>query len=297
MAAQVEAREKLTYYSDYFSFVGQDGAGRVAFALDNNRGQDEDRFQAEHFAVLHDEHDGWQPLRGSGSYPNLSGALESIPDSEYFQFRGTPASGLVVESPANGLALEMQPILTRLARKRGSDRYRMGSATALLRWKGRTLQGRVIYEFVHLDNWNRLTRTYLGYWKAFHGFYLLMEDPVTGIQGDLYLHRQESRKLSPLMGLVDGFAGSGKDFVHLEGAQVSVREKSWTLGLYQWPLAWSGRWRGSAGGEEIEFDLRLSEKKNITNWVTGGFAMGIVDGIVYWGEGRLEAYGLGEIIE
>ncbi len=46
---------KLTYYSDYFSFIGRDDQGMVAFALDNNRGQDKDSWQAEHFVVLHDE--------------------------------------------------------------------------------------------------------------------------------------------------------------------------------------------------------------------------------------------------
>src|SRR3989441_9773047 len=45
----------LIYVSDYFSFVGADQHGRVAFALDNNRGRDGEAFQAEHFVVLHDE--------------------------------------------------------------------------------------------------------------------------------------------------------------------------------------------------------------------------------------------------
>lgn len=42
----------LVYVSDYFSFVGQDSQGKVAFALDNNRGRDGDAYQAEHFLVL-----------------------------------------------------------------------------------------------------------------------------------------------------------------------------------------------------------------------------------------------------
>jgi hypothetical protein len=31
---------RLSYFSDSFSFVGEDEKGKVAFALDNNRGQD-----------------------------------------------------------------------------------------------------------------------------------------------------------------------------------------------------------------------------------------------------------------
>lgn len=44
--------EKLAYHSDYFSFVGRDSIGFVAFAIDNNRGVDGTNFQAEHFGVL-----------------------------------------------------------------------------------------------------------------------------------------------------------------------------------------------------------------------------------------------------
>ena len=37
----------LLYVSDYISFVGEDSQGRVAFALDNNRGRDGESWQAE----------------------------------------------------------------------------------------------------------------------------------------------------------------------------------------------------------------------------------------------------------
>jgi len=46
LAGQAAAAETLAYYSDYFSFVGEDAQGKVAFALDNNRGQDGEQFQA-----------------------------------------------------------------------------------------------------------------------------------------------------------------------------------------------------------------------------------------------------------
>lgn len=71
----------LSYYSDYFSFVGQDDQSRVFFALDNNRGQDGASWQAEHFIVLHDKKEGWIKLEGNGSYENEDRILEMIPDS------------------------------------------------------------------------------------------------------------------------------------------------------------------------------------------------------------------------
>src|SRR6266571_354272 len=57
--AQEPSTSTLIYVSDYFSFVGADQVGRVAFALDNNRRRDGEAFQAEHFVVLHDERKGW----------------------------------------------------------------------------------------------------------------------------------------------------------------------------------------------------------------------------------------------
>lgn len=56
-------------------------------------------------------------------------------------------------------------------------------------WQGRNLKGRVIHEFIRLENWNRLTRTYAGYWKDFHGLYLAIQGAEKGRVGDFYLHR------------------------------------------------------------------------------------------------------------
>ena len=39
----------LHYVSDYFSFIGQEDRGHVAFALDTNRGRDGKEWQAEHY--------------------------------------------------------------------------------------------------------------------------------------------------------------------------------------------------------------------------------------------------------
>lgn len=77
---------RVAYASDYLSFTGQDEQGRVAFAIDTNRGRDGDAFQAEHlYAVLHDEHRGWVDVAGTGRYPNPLGALLELPDSDAFR--------------------------------------------------------------------------------------------------------------------------------------------------------------------------------------------------------------------
>jgi hypothetical protein len=296
-AIQTPAEERLAYYSDYFSFIGADDKGRVAFALDTNRGQDGVEFQAEHFVVLHDEKNGWQKLQGNGPFPNPTGKLLSIPNSAHFRFTGLPGTGMVIEGPANRLALKIQPIPMVIDRHYLNDRYRMGSAPATLNWRDRSLRGRVIYEFVHFNNWNRLTRTYFGFWKNFHGIYLMTIDPVTKAPGDFYLHSQQSNKRKSLVGLVDGFAVIDKNILHLSETEIRVRSKRPALGFYLWPNSWSGHWQNEAKNERIEFSLRLTERKTFANWVLGGFAMGIVKGVVSHKGRALDAYGFGEIIK
>jgi hypothetical protein len=132
IAVPARAVARLTYYSDYFSFVGRDDQGHVAFALDTNRGQDGVEFQAEHFVALHDEKSGWHALQGNGPYPNAKRALEAIPDSEHFRFDGTPSAGMVVRSPENGLTLRVHPIRMLIQEEQGNHRLRMGSAPGVL---------------------------------------------------------------------------------------------------------------------------------------------------------------------
>ena len=72
------ATTELIYYSNYFSFIGEDEYGKVAFALDNNRGRDGNTWQAEYFFVMHDEHRGWINVSGNGAYENREHKLKSI---------------------------------------------------------------------------------------------------------------------------------------------------------------------------------------------------------------------------
>ena len=87
MPVNIFAAEKLSYYSDYFSFIRRDSMGYVAFALDNNRGIDGSDYQAEHFGVLYDQKAGWIKLKGVAEYKNSDGVLERILDSSHFKFK------------------------------------------------------------------------------------------------------------------------------------------------------------------------------------------------------------------
>ena len=277
----------LLYYSDYFSFIGRDDQGYVAFAIDNNRGRDGDAYQAEHFVVLHDEQRGWIELSGNGSYENPKKALKTIPDSPHFQFSGTPEKGMLISSPANRLKLELAPVTKRLTRGHKGGVYWMGSVEGTLYWEKRSLRGRLIYEYLYRPGFNRLTRNYPSLWKDFHGIYALVEGG-----GDLYWHTRQDSGFKDLTGQKEGFFFHRGKTERLEDLEVKVMERVQAIGTYSWPVQWSGQWRKG----EASFTLKLSELNAISNWVIGGFSMGIVKGELRYGRSRWTFYGLGELL-
>jgi hypothetical protein len=279
----------LVYVSDYFSFIGKDQHGWVAFALDNNRGQDGETWQAEHFVVLHDQQRGWVKMVGGGKYPNPNRALATIPDSTAFQFQGTPTDGIVIASLTNGLRLNVKALPHRLQRQTTAGYYWMGSAEATLEWEGRVLQGRVIYEYLRVPNFNRLTRSYPGLWKEFHGLYAWVEGG-----GDLYIHSQQSPLLQSVVGNLTGFAVLNGETLTLDHLTLSVQERQHAIGTYSWPMAWQGGWGDTSS--PTTFTVTLSDRKTISNWGIGGFAMGIIQGHLTHNGRTLSLYGFGELL-
>lgn len=280
---------KLTYYSDYFSFVGQDENGKVAFAIDNNRGQDQDTWQADHFLVLHDEKLGWQEVLGNGLYANDKKELTTIPDSDFFNFHGTAKTGMKIKSEVNHLELEIEPVITRRENKKGLSQFTLGSANAILRWKGREIKGRVIHEFLYLPGFNRLSQKYFGIFKDFHGIYAMTEN-----NGDFYYHDQKSEVLSPLVGESIGFLFDKNTTLSFDSISSNVKSRDFTLGFYRWPTGWQGKLIKDEA--DMSFDLGLTKRNDIANWLIGGFAMGIINGELLIDGKKVKVYGLGELI-
>src|SRR5262249_3859617 len=137
-----------------------DDQGRVAFALDNNRGKDGESYQAEHFLVLHDEKESWVDISRKGFYENTHRQLYEIPDSPFFQFEGQAYTGLVIRGRQERLRLEIQPLIPRETSGNTESLFAMGSAAAVLYWKERTIPGRVIYEYLVMRNANRLSQRF-----------------------------------------------------------------------------------------------------------------------------------------
>ena len=283
---RIVANTDIAYVSDYISFTGQDEHGYVTFALDTNRGRDGADYQAEHFVVLHDQKTGWIRMQGGGSYENKGTVLTRLPDSQNFRFTGDPATGLTVDSTTNGLSLIIDPIPERTSRSDDGFVFSMGSAPAVLRWHGRVISGRVIYELLAMAGFNRLSGITLGSgFGSFQGLYLYVEG-----SDDLYIHQ----RLGGDADEISGFGAIGDETIHLRHLEFEVTELAFAPGFFRWPRAWTIR--GDTDHGPISLSIRLHDRKLISTWILGGFAMGIVQGTLDYGGRTFPVYGLGELI-
>ncbi|MBY0363335.1 MAG: hypothetical protein K2X45_15640 [Phreatobacter sp.] len=264
------------YHSDYFSFVGSDAQGTVYLAHDNNRGQTGERFFADHWIAMFAEGQGVVPVAGSAHYPNPDRILETIPDSEHFQFRGTVAGGMRMVSVTNDIDMAVEGLAPILRRQTPDNDYWIGAASATMRWKGRELRGRVIFEFIARTGFNRFTSDFGANWNNFNGLYLWTED-----NRDIYLRYHDRAQpgvpRESGMTTVDG-AGvlSDIDFRIRDSRPVLDRP-------YRWPTLWQVGFthRGAAWQLEAE-TVALDE---VADWRTGGFAMAVIRGTLARSDG------------
>lgn len=278
------------FVSDYFSFVGSDEKGRVAFAIDNDRSRRGDKFSADAHVVLHDEREGWARVSGAGDYANKKNELLAIPDSPDFQFFGDPKSGIILRSPSNRLELEVAPVRERACRISGEAVYSLGSTSATMKWKDRVIPGRVIYEYIFMKNLSRWYSAFSGlFYDDFQGLYLM-----TGDGGDFYFHTSKGKTWSNMSDRVMGFQVLDGQKETLRDLQIEVPERVLGWGFYRWPKRWQVSWQGNEGAGSLL--VKVIDQKTVTNWVIGGFAMAVVTGELTYGGKTRQIYGLAELI-
>ncbi|HET7318989.1 MAG TPA: hypothetical protein VFK23_07645 [Nitrospirota bacterium] len=286
----VLAGSKPVFVSDYFSFVGSDERGHVAFAIDNDRSRRGNKFSADAHVFLHDERTGWVTVSGNGGYENRRGELLRIPDSPDFQFIGEVKDGITLVSPRNRLTLSIDPMQERFSRATGDALFSMGSTSATLAWGDRVIPGRVIYEYLFVLNLSPWYSYLSGlFYNDFQGLYL-----ETGDGGDFYLRSEKKTGWSRSFGNALGFQVLDRKSEVLEDLRISVPERSLAVGFYRWPRAWQASWRGSRGRGSLT--VKVVDRKNVTNWFIGGFAMAIVEGELSYDGSVRPVYGLAELI-
>ncbi|MGE5808758.1 MAG: hypothetical protein ACM32I_06520, partial [Nitrospirota bacterium] len=178
----------------------------------------------------------------------------------------------------------------RFSRATGDALFSMGSASATLAWGDRVIPGRVIYEYLfalNLSPWY----SYLSglFYNDFQGLYLETSDG-----GDFYLRSEKKTGWSRSFGNALGFQLLDRKSEVLEDLRISVPERSLAVGFYRWPRAWQASWRGSRGRGSLT--VKVVDRKNVTNWFIGGFAMAIVEGELSYDGSVRPVYGLAELI-
>lgn len=279
------------YASDYISFVGADERGRVFLAHDNNRGQTGTRFFADHWIAMFDEASGWIDVQGSAHYPNTEKRLDVIPPSGHFVFEGTSETGLSFTSTTNDMALAVGALPPILRRANDDGEFWTGAAPATLDWRGRRLEGRVIFEYLRRNNWNRFTRKFEANWRNFNGLYLLTSDGA-----DFYMHSHERTGGSDLTGRLVGMAtwDAPAPITEIEFS-ITDKVKGGGESQFHWPTAW--RVNFSHGGRRYATSLATREKKLFAWWKTGGFRMAIIEGeITCPGEPSRKVTGWAELL-
>lgn len=277
------------YHSDYFSFVGSDAAGSVYLAHDNNRGQTGDQFFADHWIMMYAEGAGIVPIVGSAHYPNPGQELLRIPDSEHFQFRGSIERGMRMVSATNGIDMSVDGLVPVLRRQTGDRDYWIGAASATMLWRGRTLKGRVIFEFIAQTGYNRFTSDFGANWSNFNGLYLLTDD-----QHDLYIRYHE--RLQPGTPRESGmatFEGPGT----LSAIDFSIKETQALADRnYRWPIRWEVGFQHAGGQWRLEASTVHLEA--VADWTRGGFAMSVIEGEIRRsdGSGRRRFKGWAELL-
>lgn len=289
------AEAKLSYYSDYFSFIGRDAIGFVAFALDTNRGVDGPAYQAEHFGVLYDQKSGWVKLTGMGDYNNTHGDLERIPDSPHFSFEGQTDTGLSIRSKENNLFLKIEPLTTRSRESDGKRIQNWGTAKAKLHWKDREISGRAIYEGLVHQSWNRLTRTYTDTWDNFQGFYLALDLGTPDTWRDLYLRSEGEGVNHRTRGFVTASEWQGA----IHSTRFKAYDKAFNFGFFRWPQRWDieVKLKGSEDRTPGKLTLRQISRQNQGNWIVGGFAMAVVEGELLRNGKAIPVLGFVELIK
>lgn len=292
-ARELVAGAETAYVSDYVSFTGADAAGRVMFALDTNRGRAEGEHQAEHFVVMHDDRAGWIDVEGDTDIDNAAGMLLEWPASPYFEITGEPYALDTLRSQPNGFVLDIGPLEPRTTTVSESTLFSMASAPATLEWRGRTLEGRVIYEHLAMRGSNRLAGGIGGALAIFtggpdfQGLYL-------GAAGeDLYIHRAPVGGASTQSPLVAFHARDGTT-LDIENLELEVTDYDAAFGFYRWPAAWRATWQSACGDARLTVESR--EHATQSNWITGGFAMRTAEAELSCGGTTTTLHGFAELI-
>ena len=284
------------YYSDYFSFQGEDEKGVVLLAVDNNRWKGE-KYGIDHYTVMYDKGQ-WIPMKGNRkNFDNPSKKVAQIPNDEIYTFEGTPETGMTITSEANGFTLKIEPLVVTNKNEKGFAQFTMLSAAGTLIWKGKQIKGRVIEEYLVLPCFSKRKSEFLklsgGGKPTLNCLYLAVEGG-----GDLYFHSS-----NPRSGGMEFISGNNLGFLHLnkgnsypfyKGKVLNISRSDRKL-FYKYPMDYNISLSDNAPNAQL--NIKTIERKGVRSFLLAGFSMAYIEGTLEIDGKKYRVFGLGELID
>ena len=279
---------EFLYSTDTILFTGRDEQGSLVVLLEFERGKKRTAFQYAHKAIAYDQRTGWSKMLGNGRQRNLKRELIGIPSSEFYTFDGSPLEGMHIESAKNEFLLSIAPFQKTLALEVDASECWMGSAPASLEWKGRMTAGRVIYDSFFLVNYNGMLRRFRRKKRSRQVISLTVSR-----HGDLRFFRKNHPAYEKITGNLGGFGWLNNTKGTLQAMELRVRHTDSGMGFFRWPSAWEGAF--VLGDTSYSFDLMLTERLVRRNSLTGGEAIGILQGTLQSKKGNADLFGIVDV--
>lgn len=271
--------EEISYVSDFLVFAGADADGRVLFAFDANRGNEGEKYQAEHFQRLWVEGEGWSTLPGEEEL-----AVEDmweLPSSKEWQISGDTAEGFQLACASREFELRTEPLADRTWRELEGDIFSTAAGSATLTIGERELRGHVHHEFCFLVDRNPLVKTYTDlFGDGFHGVYAIVGE---GENVRPFKYHRTGGTLRGLLKRSDGYtpeeSASGWSRIPANDFDAS----DWDLaGFFSWPGRYAASWAVGEDESALQRSFRLSlrQREVVANYVIAGLAVNVVEGTI-----------------
>ncbi len=288
--SQNPEQAETALYSDRFIFRSKNIDDLVVVLFTFERGTHEGRYYWEFFGAVF-EKNHWSFLEGNNKYISADTDLSMIYPSYYAKAEGSAVSGFMIAYDGGDYTLNLSsgPVHPFYQPHNSSTlKKTMGSAEAVLTFKGTEYWGDLIHESLFWKGFNGLTR-YKELYKEYQAFYLKTN---SGYQ--VYFHKDsadqqvllEKYRFLEVPESEGGVITLDQETLHAfkPPLSLSVTESaSPPFALYTVPE----RWEVNINPDIGSLFLWTRGKASI-NWVVGGYVVMAVEGVIKNGKGGEE---------
>lgn len=165
----------------------------------------------------------------------------------------------------------------------------MTSAGATLSWRGRSVPGRLIHEYLVRRGANLMTRRSFSGLGEMQYHYLRTQDG-DDVYVQSYVSGDPMAGMEPLL----GFRTRAGRTEQLGDLAFRATAHDFAIGLYRWPTQWRVTCSDTRGPADLA--LRTLRRRTVSRWGVAGLAMSAVVGVLREGDGReVAVHGFGEL--